>query len=130
MVRDQKVAGSNPVTSTKACQEMSFPGRLFSTLCTKRADNSGFRRFPCVTDCEGFCRILSDYDSFFSREQTVDVIVRNQQKSTVANGQRRRFSNMGRKNKTVWKCRLLAVNRCTTQNNWARSSFTGNCSSN
>ena len=99
--RDQKVAGSNPVTSTKACQEMSFPDRLFSTLCTKTVDYSGLLRFSCVTDCEGFCRILSDSDALFSHGQTTNVIARNQQKSTVANSQRQRFSDMDRKNKTV-----------------------------
>ena len=32
-------------------------------------DYSGLRRFPGETDCEGFCRIISDSDSVSSRPQ-------------------------------------------------------------
>jgi len=39
--RDQKVAGSNPVTSTKNRNRMSRSVRFFSTLCTKLPDYTG-----------------------------------------------------------------------------------------
>jgi len=39
--RDQKVAGSNPVTSTKNRSELSDSVRFFSTLCTKIPDFNG-----------------------------------------------------------------------------------------
>ena len=32
-------------------------------------DYSGLRRFPGETDCEGFCRIISDSDPVSSRPQ-------------------------------------------------------------
>ena len=40
-LRDQKVAGSNPVTSTKNRARKSFHVRFFSTLCTKLPDFNG-----------------------------------------------------------------------------------------
>ena len=109
VVRGPKVAGSNPVTSTKACQGMSFPNRLFSALCTNSVDYSGLRQFPGETDCERFCRIIADSDLVSGRLWSADEKGRNPMKLAVASSLGRFLSDMGRKNLTICKYRFLTV---------------------
>ena len=62
-------------------------GWFFCTICTKSVDFSGLRRFPGETDCEGFCRILSDSDTVSGRPQPAGEIDRKWRKQAVAGSQ-------------------------------------------
>ena len=56
----------------KSChldQKPACKGWFFCAFCTKTVDFYGLRRFPGETDCEGFCRIISDSDPVSSRPQ-------------------------------------------------------------
>ena len=56
----------------KSChldQKPACKGWFFCAFCTKTVDFYGLRRFPGETDCEGFCRIISDSDPASSRPQ-------------------------------------------------------------
>ena len=56
----------------KSChldQKPACKGWFFCAFCTKTVDYSGLRRFPGETDCEGFCRIISDSVPVSSRPQ-------------------------------------------------------------
>ena len=50
-------------------------------------DYYGLRRFPGETDCEGFCRIISDSDPVSSRLQPAGEIDRKWRKQAVAGSQ-------------------------------------------
>ena len=47
--------------------ELSVNVAIFDAY--KTVDNSGFRCYPWETDCEGFCRIISDSDPASSHPQ-------------------------------------------------------------
>ena len=56
----------------KSChldQKPACKGWFFCAFCAKTVYYSGLRRFSGETDCEGFCRIISDSDPVSSRPQ-------------------------------------------------------------
>ena len=78
-LRDQKVAGSNPVTSTKNRSELSDSVRFFSTLCTKIPDFTGQWTFRIHPDSNRFCRINVHYVRLIEKNQSLSVIFRHDQ---------------------------------------------------